>query len=155
MALKGKATIWPEEVGQAPVTAWFTEPRKVKYKETWTTLWQSPSGIGMSIAEQAMMEKPLTQTEYRVRDYLLSSLLIGNFTAIKQADIASKLRISRQAVSLAIKRLVQLNILQMDISPGGARIYRFNPAFCYCGGLGNGIKARKEAIAENTKGVAG
>lgn len=146
MPLKGKATIWPEQENQAPVTAWFTEPRKVKYKEQWIICWQNPSGVGMSLAEQAMMEKPLTQTEYRVRDTLIGSLMIGNCAAIKQTEIANRLGISRQAVSLAIKRLVSLGILETETSFGGARLYRFNAAFCFCGGLGNGIKARKEAI---------
>lgn len=111
--------------------------------------WQTPSGIGMSAAEQAMMEKPLTQSEYRVRDFIMGSLGIGNFTAIKQTEIAKKLNMSRQAVHSAIKRLMNLNILQVEYSPAGAKLYKFNAAFCFCGGLGNGVKARKEAIKES------
>ena len=61
--------------------------------------------------EQAQMEKPLTQTEYRVRDYLMGTIGLGNYVYVNQAEMARRLRIDRKNASMAIKRLIELEIL--------------------------------------------
>ena len=39
--LKGLATVWPEEEGQAPQTVYFQPPKKKKYPVEWLNLWQN------------------------------------------------------------------------------------------------------------------
>ena len=146
--LKGRATVWPEDDEQSPQTVYFQPPKKRTYNARWLLLWQDGSDIGVSMMEQALMEKPLTQTEYRVRDYLLGTIGIGNYVYVNQAEVARELRLLRHKVCLAIKRLIELEILIQGPKSGRSNTYMVNPAFCFSGGLGNGIKKRKEAIQE-------
>lgn len=144
----GLGTIWLEDEQQPPITAYFTPPRSKNYPVRWLLLWQDESEVGVSFMEQARMEKPLTQTEYRVRDYLLGSIGIGNYVFVNQAEVGRELRIHRQDVYAAIKRLIQLQILLIGPKSGRSNTYSVNPAFCFAGGLGNGVKERKEAIKQ-------
>ena len=146
--LKGKATAWPDDAEQSPQTVYFEPPRKKSYSARWLLLWQNPSDIGVSIVEQAKLEKPLTQTEYRVRDYLLGTIGLGNYVYVNQAEVARELRLLRHKVCMAIKRLVELKILIKGPKNGKSNTYMVNPAFCFSGGLGNGIQQRKEAIKQ-------
>lgn len=146
--LKGRATVWPEEDGQAPQTVYFQPPKNRKYEARWLLLWQDGSDIGVSIMEQAEMEKPLTQTEYRVRDWIMGTIGIGNYVHVNQAEMARRLRIERATASRAIKRLIELQILIEGPKSGKSNTYMVNPAFCFAGGLGHGIRKRKEAIQE-------
>lgn len=144
--LRGRATVWPEE-GDIQ-TVYFQPPKKRLFPARWLLLWQEPSDIGVSMTEQAEMEKPLTQTEYRVRDWLLGTIGIGNFVHVNQAEMARRLRIERATASRAIKRLIELGILIKGPKSGKACTFMVSPAFCFSGGLGAGIKARKEAIQQ-------
>ena len=144
--LKGKATVWPEDKEQAPQTVYFEPPKSRKYDTRWLLLWQDGSDIGVSMTEQAEMEKPLTQTEYRVRDWIMGTIGIGNYVYVNQAEMARRLRIQRADASRAIKRLIELGILLQGPKSGKSNTYMVNPAFCFSGGLGNGIQKRKEAI---------
>jgi len=98
------------------------------------------------MTEQAKMEKPLTQTEYRVRDMLIGTIGLGNYVYVNQAELARELRIQRADASRAIKRLIELGILLQGPKSGRSNTYMVNPAFCFSGGLGNGIKARRDII---------
>lgn len=140
--ISGLATVWPEEGNQAPITAYFTPPPKKKYNAKWLLLWQDETGA--SIVEQATMEKPLTQTEYRVRDWIIGTIGIGNYVLVNQAECGRALRVARSHVSSAIKRLIDLQILIPGPKSGKSNTYMVNPAFCFAGGIGNGIKARQE-----------
>ena len=144
--LKGKATVWPEDDGQSPQTVYFQPPKEHKYSTRWLLLWQEGSDIGVSMTEQAKMERPLTQTEYRVRDWLMGTIGIGNYVYVNQAEVARELHVRRASVCDAIKRLIELEILIQGPKSGRSNTYMVNPAFCFSGGLGKGIKARKEAI---------
>ena len=62
------------------------------------------------MTEQAEMEKPLTQTEYRVRDWLMGTIGIGNYVYVNQAEMCRRLRIDKKNASMAIKRLIELGI---------------------------------------------
>lgn len=148
--LKGKATVWPEDDGQTPQTVYFQPPKNRKYDTRWLLLWQDGSDIGVGIVEQAKLEKPLTQTEYRVRDYLMGTIGLGNYVYVNQAEVARELNVHRISVVNAIKRLIELGILIQGPKSGRSNTYMVNPAFCFSGGLGNGIQKRKEAI-ENGK----
>lgn len=104
------------------------------------------------MTEQAVMEKPLSQTEYRVRDWLLGTIGIGNMVHVNQAEIARQLRVHRISVVNAIKRLIELQILIPGPKSGRLCTYMVSPAFCFSGGLGDGIKQRKEVIKETKRG---
>lgn len=149
--LKGKASVWPEDETQAPQTVYFVPPKKKKYPERWLLLWQDGSDIGVSMTEQAEMEKPLTQTEYRVRDWLMGTIGIGNYVYVNQAHMARRLRIQRAEASRAIKRLIELGILLRGPKSGRSNTYMVSPAFCFAGALGEGIKQRKTIIEDIKK----
>lgn len=146
--LKGRATVWPEDDAQAPQTVYFQPPKNRKYDTRWLLLWQDGSDIGVSMVEQAKLEKPLTQTEYRVRDYLMGTIGLGNYVYVNQAEVARELRLTRANVCNAIKRLIGLQILLQGPKNGKSNTYMVNPAFCFSGGLGHGIQQRKEAIKQ-------
>lgn len=139
----GLATIWPENHEQEPITAYVIPPKQKRYNAKWLLLWQDDTGI--SIMEQAMMEKPLTQTEYRVRDWIIGTIGIGNYVLVNHSECSRALRVARPNVSSAIKRLLELRILLPGPRSGRSKSYMVNPAFCFSGGLQNGIKARAEA----------
>lgn len=139
--IKGLASVWPEDDNQNPIQAYFVPPKAKKYNVKWLLLWQDKTG--MSMQEQAQMINPLTQTEYRVRDWLIGEIGIGNYVFVNQAEVGRKLRIARSHVSSAIKRLVELQILIQGPKSGRSNTYMVNPSFCFSGSLNNGIKARK------------
>ena len=145
--LKGRASVWPEEDGQPPQTVYFQPPKNRTYNARWLLLWQDSSDIGVSMTEQAEMDV-LTKTEYRVRDWLMGTIGIGNYVHVNQAEMARRLRIQRADASRAIKRLIALGILIQGPKSGRSNTYMVSPAFCFAGGLGNGLKARKNAIAK-------
>lgn len=144
--ISGTASVWPDDPEQAPITAYFQAPKNKKYNARWLLMWQDETGA--SIMEQAKMEKPLTQTEYRVRDFIIGTIGIGNYVYVNQAEVGRELRIARTHVSSAIKRLCELQILIQGPKSGRSNTYMVNPSFCFAGGLGNGIKARTEAKKE-------
>ena len=141
--ISGLATVWPDDNRQTPITAYFTPPHKHKYNAKWLLLWQDETGA--SIVEQAMMEKPLTQTEYRVRDWIIGTIGIGNYVLVNHAECGRALRIARPHVSSAIKRLIELQILIQGPKSGRSNTYMVNPSFCFAGGIGAGIRARSAA----------
>lgn len=144
--VKGLATVLPEDEKQMPIQAYFTPPVKKKYNSRWLILWQGTTDIEMSMQEQAEMQHPLTQTEYRVRDWLIGEIGIGNYVFVNQAEMARRLRIDRKNAFSAMKRLIDLNIIIPGPKSGRSNTYMVNPAFCFSGSLSNGVKARKEAI---------
>lgn len=141
--IKGFADVWPEDERQSAQTVYFEPPKKQKYDAKWLLLWQDETGAG--IVEQSEMERPLTQTEYRVRDWILGTIGIGNYCYINQSEIGRKLRVHRTDISRAIKRLIELQILIPGPKSGRSNTYMVNPSFCFAGGIGEGIKARNEA----------
>ena len=146
--IKGRASVWPEEDGQAPQIVYFQPPKNKKHDARWLLLWQDGSDIGVSMTEQAEMERPLTQTEYRVRDWLMGTIGIGNYVHVNQAEMARRLRIDKKNASMAIKRLIELGILIQGPKSGRSNTYMVSPAFCFSGGIENGIKSRKETIKQ-------
>lgn len=145
---KGLGTIWPEDEAQAPITAYFTPPKKKNYPIHWITVWQDESEIGVSMVEQAKSTK-MTLTDYRVRDFLMGTIGIGNCVFVNQSEVARELNIHRVTVVESIKRLCAIGILIKGPKSGRSNTYMVSPAFCFAGGIGNGIKARKEAIKQH------
>lgn len=142
---KGLGTIWPEDEKQAPVTAYFTPPRQKNYPVKWLLLWQDESEIGVSMVEQAK-STAMTLADYRVRDFLMGTIGLGNFVFVNQAEVARELNIHKVTVCDSIKRLCDMQILMKGPKSGRSNTYMVNPAFCFAGGLGNGVKERKETI---------
>ncbi len=148
---KGPAVLLPESGDAPPLDVYLVPPKKRSYPVKWLLLWQEPSEIGVSMTEQAEMERPLTQTEYRVRDWIMGTIGIGNYVYINQAEMARRLRITRANASLAIKRLVELGILIRGPKAGRNVSFMVSPAFCFFGGLGAGVQARSVEIREKAK----
>lgn len=143
---KGKGTFWPEDESQPCIPVYSHGPQKRAYAEEWFSLWQSPSDIGVSMTEQAKMERPLTQTEYRVRDWIIGTIGLDNFVHVNQSEVARELRVQRADVSRAIKRLIELEILIQGPKFGRSNSYKVHPAFCFRGSLDRAVASRREAI---------
>lgn len=144
---KGKATVWPEDEEQSPITAYFTPPRKKNYPARWVLLWQDESEIGVSMVEQSKSAQ-MTLSDYRVRDFLMGTIGLGNYVFVNQAEVARELNLHKVTVCESIKRLCEMQILIKGPKSGRSNTYMVNPAFCFSGGLGNGIKERKETIKQ-------
>lgn len=142
--IEGLASVFPRDEKQNPIQAYFNPPKHKNYNAKWLLLWQDETG--MSMQEQAEMENPLTQTEYRVRDWLIGEIGFGNYVFVNQAEMGRKLKIARSHISSAIKRLINLGILIQGPKNGRSNTYMVNPSFCFSGSLSNGIKARNEVI---------
>lgn len=140
--VRGLASVLPDDENQPPIQAYFNPPKEKHYNAKWLLLWQDETG--MSMQEQAKMERPLTQTEYRVRDWIIGEIGFGNYVYLNQAEIGRQLRITRSHISEAIKRLLELEILLGGPKNGRSNTYMVNPAFCFSGSLNKGIKAKKE-----------
>ena len=145
--ISGRGTFWPDKEGEPP-TSILVVPRNRQYQIQWLTLWQDVE-TGVTLMEQARMERPLTQTEYRVRDMLLGSIGLGNWAIVNQAEIARQLRVHRPDVSSAIKRLIELGIVIQGEKMGRNCQYMISPAFCFKGSLPEGQKLARQAEKEH------
>lgn len=140
--------ILPEDENQEPALAYFNAPPpKKKYNAHWLLLWQDESEIGVGIVEQAKSCR-LTLSDYRVRDFLLGTIGIGNYVFVNQSQVARELNLHKVTVCESIKKLCDLEILIKGPRSGKSNTYMVNPAFCFSGGIGNGIKARRDIIKE-------
>lgn len=144
---KGLGTIWPDDEKQAPITAYFTPPRKKNYPVKWLVVWQDESEIGVGLMEQAKIND-MTAADFRVRDYLLATIGIGNYVYVNQREIARELKLNKSTVNEAIKHLVQFGILIPGPKSGRSNTYMITPAFCFSGNLGTGVRERNEAIKD-------
>lgn len=111
----------------------------------------TPSGKNLTHAEQARMEKPLTQTEYRVRDWLESIVEKNNLLHFTHVEVAKELNITRPQVTRAIKRLEELEIILVHAIYGRSKVYRLNPACCYSGTLNHMQKERNKVVPPEFK----
>ena len=143
--VSGLATVCPEDIEQSPITAYFVPPIKKKYPVEWLTFWKTSSNIGVGLMEQAVAEN-LTLSDYRIRDYLIGSIGIGNYVFVNQREVARNLNLNKSTVNESIKRLLSLEILIAGPKSGRSNTYMVNPALCFFGSLNDGVKARREAI---------
>lgn len=141
----GSGLILPEDEAQDCVKAYFVPPKKKNYPAQWVLLWQDESEVGVSMVEQAKKAE-MTLTDYRVRDFLMGTIGLGNFVHVNQSEVARQLGVHKITVCKSIKRLCEMQILLKGPKSGRSSTYMVNPAFIFKGGLGNGIEARKEAI---------
>lgn len=144
--ITGHAMIFPEDENQEPALAYFNAPPpKKKYNAHWLVLWQDESEIGASVMEQAKNNN-LTLSDYRVRDFLLGTIGIGNYVFVNQSQVSRELNLHKVTVCESIKRLCNFGILIKGPRSGKSNTYMINPAFCFSGSIGNGIRARNETI---------
>lgn len=143
--LFGLATAFPEDSDQLPQIVYFQPPKKKVYQSRWLLLWQDESEIGISIMEQAKSNE-MTLSDYRVRDYLLATIGIGNMVMVNQREIGRELGLDKSTIFRSIKRLESFGILMRGTKNGKACTFMISPAFCFSGNLKNGIKARKDII---------
>lgn len=146
-ALSGWATVLPDDISQPPTTAYFVAPHKKKYPVEWLTFWKTSSDIGVGLMEQAVSEN-LNLSDYRIRDYLIGSIGIGNYVFVNQREIARNLHLNKSTVNESIKKLLSLKIIIAGPKSGRSNTYMVNPAFCFFGGLSDGVKARNKIIKE-------
>ena len=144
---RGRGTFLSDDDDKSPVSV-FVTPKNRTYQVDWIPIWQGVK-TGVTLMEQAQNEKPLTQTEYRVRDMLLGSIGLGNWAIVNQAEIARRIRVNRADVSKAIKRLRELGSVLQGGQLGRNNQYRISPAFCFKGSIGEGQKLVKEAIKQH------
>lgn len=143
---RGRVKVEVKEDGTTNLAVDIRDEPKIDYGFEWISLFKSPSGIGMSLIEQAEMEKPLTQTEYRVRDWILGHMDNRNRVFICQADIARALNVCTSNINRAVKRLVTLGILIIAGKVGKSNIYKLNPAFCFGCHTGMAWQNRNEVV---------
>ena len=135
------------------IPVYLTKPKAKKYDARWLLLWQDEAEkTGVSMLEQAI-DGALNLTDYRVRDYLLCKVGIGNFVHFNQSEASRALQIDQANVSRSIKKLVDMGIVLEGPKAGKFRTYQVNPALAFSGGLGNGITARKDIIKQRAGGA--
>lgn len=149
----GLATLWPEDSNQQPTSVLVVNAKKRNYEVHWLNLWQDVE-TGVTLVEQAKMDTPLTQTEYRVRDMLLGSIGLGNWAIVNQSEIARQIRVHRSDVSKAILKLIELGIVIRGDKIGRNSQYMINPAFCFKGRIEEGQKYVKKAAKLRKEGKA-
>jgi len=147
----GRAELWQ---GDKPLVTVMVLDGKKKQLHTinWFYAYQGVE-TGVTFVEQAKLDKPLTQTEYRVRDMLLGSMGLGNWGIVNQAELARQIRVHRPDVSKAIKRLIELGIVERGEKLGKSCQYRISPGFSFKGTIAEGqAKAREAASYYKTHG---
>ncbi len=104
----------------------------------WVICWQEQL---MTLAKV----KELTKTDLRVLMVLQSSLDFDNWVRLSHADIGRELDVARPNVSVAMKRLLVMNVLLVGPSTRGVNTYRLNPNFSWKGTMRNAVKERRAA----------
>lgn len=151
--ISGKGTFWPNDEEKPPISLQVVDNRQRKYDVEWLFLYQGIE-TGVTLVEQAEYEKPLTQTEYRVRDMILGSIGVGAWAIINQSEIARRIRVDRAKVCHAIKRLIELGIVELGKEKMGRNSqYRIAPGFGFKGSMPLGQKKVKEAAKQHKEKV--
>lgn len=145
--ISGRGTFIPDDETKQPASILIATKNR-SYSIEWIPFWQGVE-TGVTLMEQAKYEKPLTQTEYRVRDMLLGLIHIGNWAIINQSEIARQLRIDQADVSKAIKRLIALGIVIKGEKMGKMYQYMIAPGFAFKGALPEGQELVKKAAKEH------
>lgn len=136
-----------EELQCMPV--YLQKPKKRRYTERWLLLWQTSSeGLGVSIEEQAISGR-LTATDYRVRDFIMCRVGIGNFVHFSQTEAAQILGIKQPNISKSLKKLIKMGIVLEGPKSGKFKTYQINPAMVFAGSLSNGIREKRQIIKDN------
>lgn len=136
---------------EKPKTALFVVERlKKDYKTKWLSVWQNVS-TGVSIMEQAKYDKPLTQTEYRVRDMIIGLIGYNNWALINQAEIAREIRVDTSNVNKALCHLIALGIIERGDKFGRYSQYKVSSGMCFKGTLDEGQRLVKQAEKQHAR----
>ncbi len=143
---RGEGLFIPDDDSKESVPVYIQPPKpKVKYAVPWGSFWMERSEIGVTFMEQAE-SRLLSLTDYRVRDFILGLIGLGNFVHVSHTDVGKALHIARPHVSASIRNLCRLGILNKGPSAGRFNSYEINPAMLYRGNLSEGLKQRRAAI---------
>ncbi|MQR84372.1 helix-turn-helix domain-containing protein [Bacillus megaterium] len=110
--------------------------KKKVYKGDWLLMFQE------GLEQVATLN--LKGETLRVYMILLAKLDYENWLRIRQIDISEKLGIKKQAVSRAIKELLDHKIIVKGPKVGNSNTYRLDPSFGFRGKDVNISKVRKE-----------
>jgi len=110
--------------------------KKKVYKGDWLLMFQE------GLEQVATLN--LKGETLRVYMILLAKLDYENWLRIRQIDISEKLNIKKQAVSRAIKELLEHKIIVKGPKVGNSNTYRLDPSFGFRGKDVNISKVRKE-----------
>lgn len=110
--------------------------KKKVYKGDWLLMFQE------GLEQVATLN--LKGETLRVYMILLAKLDYENWLRIRQIDISEKLGIKKQAVSRAIKELLEHKIIVKGPKVGNSNTYRLDPSFGFRGKDVNISKVRKE-----------
>jgi len=156
LRLKNEGTLYAErEDGQiVNVPVWLHKPKnRNSYNGRWLTLFlDDAEGTGVSLIEMAA-DKRLTETDFRVRDYMFCKIGFDNAVYFNQSEAARYLGIAQPNISTSIKKLLELGIILAGPSTGKIKSYIINSAIAHFGKHINAGKARNKAIAERKKVV--
>jgi hypothetical protein len=76
--------------------------------------------------------RPELAPEFRVFLTLLTNIQFGNFSRVSQAEMAGVLGVSQAAVGRAVKKFIEIGLIQRD-RVSGVTGYRFNPNIAHRG----------------------
>ncbi len=108
-------------------TVWTVIPRtQPNIIKDWITVMQ-PSLAAMAA------DRAVTLDIFRVRDFLLATMAMGNLYAIPMAEIARRLGLDPSNVRRAVNRLVDYGLLMEGAPLGKTRTFEVNPKFAWRG----------------------
>jgi DNA-binding transcriptional ArsR family regulator len=92
--------------------------------------------------------------ELRLLIYLMSVLDFENYLRVSQVEVAKTLDMKQQAISRALKRLVEADILIEGPKVGNAKTYRLDANLGYRGKASNLQKVRKDIQKAKDAGLS-
>lgn len=95
------------------------------WEKDWLRLFQA------KLAEIAALR--LTGIEHSVLWVMLSYMDFNNYTHVSQSKIATLCGSSRPVISKAVKRLVEVGIVEIEESPGGVHLYKISDLWFWKG----------------------
>lgn len=93
-----------------------------------------------------ILAQTLKGEELRVLMVLLSDLDYENYIQVQQTDIAQKLDMQKQNVNRAIKRLIEIEVINEGPKVGRSKTYNLNASFGWKGTVTNHRKALKNGL---------
>lgn len=108
------------------VTGYLSKTRKNVLGVHWVATFQD--GITWLAQQESM-----TGEQWRVFAYLVGQLDFDNYLKVQQKDIAEALNMKKPNVSRAIKKLAELDVINVGPMAGRSKTYRLNPRIAHRG----------------------
>ena len=131
------------EVLEDGFVAYVTPKRKNGFGTGWVAMAQH--------AMDLLADSDLDGQGWRVLAKLLSRLDFENLLVLNQAELARDLKMHRQHVQRAIKKLIELGVLLEGPRIGISRSYRLDPNFGWKGSARNHVTALDQLRKERMK----